>query len=112
MQQLTQEQQEKINIIVEQLNILEAERLKQDGYTNSCFFNPDGTLTDSYKIKSKEKQKYVYIDFGDSGAFMVEKATGNIFNIKGYGTPNFAKYRGNIKDIDIKLLHSNRWDYR
>jgi len=112
MQQTTQEQQEKINIIVEQLNVLEAERLKQEGYTNSCFFNADGTITDNYKITIKEKQKYIYIDFGQSGGFMVEKATGNIFNIKGYGTPNFAKFRGNIKDIDIKILHSKRWDYR
>jgi hypothetical protein len=112
MQQLTQEQQEKLNIIVEQLNILEAERLKQDGCINSCFFNVNGTLVDGYKVTSKEKQKYFYIDFGSSGAFMVEKVTGNIFNIKGYGTPNFAKFRGNIKDIDIKILHSKRWDYR
>lgn len=109
---LKEQQEQKINIIAEQLNILEAEKLRQEGYTNSCFFNADGSLTDGYKITIKEKKKYFYIDFGHSGGFMVEKTTGNIFNIKGYGTPNFAKFRGNINDIDIKILHSNRWDYR
>ena len=106
------EQYAKISDIVDQLNICEAERLKQDGFTNECFFNSDGTLTKEYKITFKEKKKYFYIDFGTSGVFMVEKSTGNIFNIKGYGTINKAKFRGNINSVDIKELHSKRWNYR
>lgn len=102
---------EMLKKIVEQLNIFEAQRLKQEGYTNECFFNPDGTLTKEYTIILKEKKKYFYIDFGTSGTFMVDKATGNIFNIKGYGVPNLAKLRGNIKDIDVKKLHNERWYY-
>lgn len=103
------EQEQKINQIVEQLNILEAEKLKKEGCLNECFFNSDGSLTDGYKVTSKEKKKYFYIDFGTSGAFMVEKATGNIFNIKSYGQVDIKKCRGNIKDIDIKELHKKRW---
>ena len=52
---------------VEALNIFEAVRLREDGYTNECFFNPDGSLTDSYKVTFKEKPKYFYINFGTSG---------------------------------------------
>ena len=36
----------------------------------------------------------------------------SVFNIKGYGTPNFKKCYGVIFDLDIKTLHSLRWDYR
>jgi len=49
---------------------------------------------------------------------MVEKTTGEIFNIKGYGTPDKNKKikanLGNIKnytDLDkIKILHSKRYN--
>ena len=107
---------DKIKAIVEQLNILEAERLKQEGY--KAFFNTDNTLTDSVKVTFLEKPKYFYINFGTSGAFMIAKEEvkgfpiGSIFNIKGYGTPNFNKCYGTINEIDIKKLHSLRWDYR
>ena len=112
-----------LNIVVAKLNFYEGERLKKDGYTNECFFNKNGSLTDNYEITLKEKQKYFYIDFGTSGGFMIAKEQiktkhygiyekGSIFNIKGYGTPNFLKYYGLIFEIDIKKLHSLRFDYR
>ena len=101
--------------VVEQLNICEAEEFKKRGYTNECFFNSDGTLTDNHKITLKEKQKYFYINFGDSGAFMVDKITGEIYNIKGYGKIDSNKKikadLGNIKDINTEILHSKRYNY-
>lgn len=109
-------------IVKEKLNYYESERLRQEGYTNECFFNSNGSLTDSHKITLKEKKKYFYLDFGTSGAFMVLKEDiktkyyefkkGNVFNIKAYGTPNFNKCYGVIFDLDIKKLHSLRYDYR
>ncbi len=105
-------------IAVEKLNYYEGERLRQEGYTNECFFNSDGSLTEQQKITLKEKKKYFYIDFGTSGAFMVSKEiikgypAGSVFNIKGYGTPNFSKYYGLITGININKLHSLRHDYR
>jgi hypothetical protein len=120
----------KIRALVEELNQLEAEKLKKEGYINSAFFNQDGSLTDNYKVSFKEKQKYFYIDFGSSGVFMISKEEikgqnksitfnfpiGSIFNIKGYGTPDFNKKLksdlGNINTItDIKALHNKRWNY-
>lgn len=105
-------------IAVEKLNFYESQRLKAEGYTNECFFNSDGSLTEGYTIKLIEKSKYFYINFGTSGAFMVSKEVikgfpvGSVFNIKGYGTPNLNKWYGIIFELDIEKLHSLRHDYR
>jgi len=107
-----------LNIVVAKLNFYESERLRSEGYTNECFFNSNGSLTEQQKITLKEKQKYFYIDFGTSGAFMISKEeikgypVGSVFNIKGYGTPNFNKWYGVIFELDTKKLHSLRFDYR
>ena len=90
------------------LNICESKRLKQDGFTNECFFNSDGSMTKDYTYTIKEKKKYFYLDCGTSGVFMIEKSTGNIFGIKGYGTINKAKCWGNIQDINGEELHRKR----
>ncbi len=109
--------QDKIIEIVKDLNQHEADRLRQEGFTNECFFNPDGTLTEQQEITFLIKKKYIYINFGTSGAFMISREEikgfpiGSIFNIKGYGTADFKKLRGNIKDIDTKRLHSERHYY-
>lgn len=115
-----------LSIVIEKLNYCESKRLRDEGYTNECFFNQDGSLTEQYKVKLLEKQKYFYINFGTSGAFMIAKEeikgqnknitfsfpVGSVFNIKGYGTPNFNKNYGIIFNLDIEKLHSLRWDYR
>lgn len=107
-----------LNVVIEKLNFYESERLRAEGYTNECFFNKDGSLTNEYTIKLLEKQKYFYINFGTSGAFMVAKENikgyplGSVFNIKGFGTPNFNKWYGTIFNLDIEKLHSLRYDYR
>jgi len=105
---------ERIKEVVKELNVLEAERLKKEG-SNSCFFNSDGSLTESYKWKLSEKKKYFYLNCGTSGCFMVSKEEikgfpiGSIFNIKSYGTANFNKCLG--QEIDVKFLHSKRYNY-
>lgn len=117
---------EDFKTILEGLNKLQSEELKRQGYTNECFFNSDGSLNKEQEYHLKEKKKYFYIDCGTSGVFMVAKEEihtqdknrtyhfpiGSIFNIKGYGTPNFLKMIGNIKDIDINKLFSLRWNYK
>ena len=107
-----------INEVVKGLNIVEAERLKKDGYTNECFFNKDNTLTEQHTFKILEKQKYFYINLGGSGVFMVDRE-GEIFNIKGYGTPDKNKKLkanlGNINDYTtqekINFLHTKQYNY-
>jgi hypothetical protein len=105
----------KVKELVNKLNIIESERLKADGYTNSSFFNPDGTITKEYLVNFKEKKKYFYIDYGTSGAYMIDKSTGEIYNIKAYGQINRAKFLGNINTLtnnDIVNIHSKRYNYK
>jgi len=107
-----------LSIAVSKFNLYESELLRSQGYTNECFFNENGSLTKSYEVTLLEKKKYFYINFGGSGGFMISKEvikgypSGSVFNIKGYGTPNFNKYYGIIFDINLKELHSLRYDYR
>jgi len=55
------------------------------------------------------KAKYIYLDDGTSGAFILEKSTGNIYRIKSkYGVPNRKKLIGNIETITGKELSSFR----
>ncbi len=59
--------------------------------------------------------KFIVIDCRNSGAFLVEKATGEIYNIQGYGCPDYNKKRkadlGNIATVNPGFLHSRRWNY-
>lgn len=65
----------------------------------------------------KDKNKYVNIDlcpvgYGNgSGVWMIDKETGDIFNIKGYGVIDRKKNLGNVFTIDPEFLHNKRWNY-
>ena len=48
--------------------------------------------------------KYIKIDVGGSGKYMVEASTGNIFGIKAYGVINRGYKFGNLYTI-------NDWDW-
>jgi len=99
----------KIKEIVEGLNICEAERLREQGCINECFFDNTGNLTENYTYHIKEKKKYYYLDVGGSGKFMICKESGNIFGIKSYGSPNKNKCFGNFKTISGADLHQKRF---
>lgn len=97
--------QNRINEIVAALNVIEAERHLAAGYSHK----PD-------LVTSKVRSKFVAIDFGYSGAFLVEKSTGELYNIKSkYGVPDYNKKQkanlGNIFTVDPRQLHSRRWNY-
>ena len=56
------------------------------------------------------KRKYVCLDEGSGGAFLLEKATGNIYRIKSkYGVPNRKKLVGHIDTITGDDLNKYRW---
>ena len=46
-------------------------------------------------------QKYIRIDTGTSGAWMLEQLTGDIYGIHGYGKVDRKKIAGNINDPDF-----------
>ena len=61
------------------------------------------------------RQKFASLDYGKMGAWLVEKTTGEIFNIKSYGTADYNKKKksdiGNIYTVTAERLHSMRWNY-
>ncbi len=97
--------EEKIKKLADALNVIEGEEQKRKGYT---------IPHDKWTLKKMGK-KFAYLDCGGSGAFLVEIATGELYNIKGYGVPDYNKKKkadiGNINTVDPKVLHSKRWNY-
>lgn len=73
-----------------------------------------GGTWDHWHIK-KAGKKFIYLDCGGSGAFLIEKATGELYNIKAYGVPDYNKKKkadiGNVLTVDPKVLHTKRWNY-
>ena len=51
------------------------------------------------KVSIKPRKKYIAIDIGDSGRYLVDNTTGEIYGIKGYGTPNKAHKFGTTDTI-------------
>ena len=43
---------------------------------------------DHYRKNAKTRRKYVACDHGTSGAFLVDRNTGEVYSIKAYGVPN------------------------
>lgn len=54
---------------------------------------------DNCKVSIKEGKKYVKIDVGGSGKYMVD-VEGNIFGIKGYGVIHKGHYFGTLETIN------------
>lgn len=59
--------------------------------------NLDG---DGYRVKVTHAQKYTRVDFGSSGRYMVENATGEIYGIKGYGVIHRGHHYGNLDTVE------------
>ncbi len=95
---------EKVNEVVAKLNGIQEQEYAAKGYT----------FRDFITVK-KVAKKFIYIDVGGSGAWLVERGTGEIFNIKGYGVPDYNKKVkadiGNIKTVDPEVMYNKRWNY-
>ena len=67
------------------------------------------------KVHIKERKKFTAIDIGDSGAWLIEKATGEIFNIKGYGVADYNKKKrsdiGSLATVNPLDMYNKRWNY-
>lgn len=55
-----------------------------------------------HRKHARDRKKFVALDEGDSGVFLVEKETGKVFTIKGYGRPNH--YVGMIEELTAKYI--------
>lgn len=95
---------EEIKKFVEELNEAQKERFKELGYKSECFI-VDDELTEQHRFNIKEKKKYIYIDCGTGGNFMIIKDTLEIFGIKAYGTINKGKFYGRIGEVEGKDVY-------
>ena len=66
-------------------------------------------------VVAKSRSKFIAIDIGLSGAYLVEKATGELYNIKAYGVPDRNKKVkadiGNVFTVNATELLNKRWNY-
>jgi len=67
------------------------------------------------KWHKRIRRKFIAIDIGGSGAFLMERSTGELLNIKAYGVPDYNKKKkaniGNIKTVNPAVLHTKRYNY-
>jgi hypothetical protein len=95
----------KLEELVAALNAEQAADFARKGFT----FEPD-----RWQVK-KIAAKFTYIDCGGSGAFLMENTTGELFNIMGYGKPDYNKKAkadiGNLFTVDPARLFQLRWNY-
>ena len=85
---LTAEQRERIETVMAQWHEAGRAEFEHD-YSR---LNYDATYGKHYHVGAK----YIRLDSGTSGAFMVETATGIVYEIKGYGVPNKRKIVGEM----------------
>ena len=83
---------EKIKIFAELLEKEQIERLKKDNLACQCNI-------DNCKTKIKEGKKYVKVDIGGSGKYMIDN-DGNIFGIKAYGVIHRGHFFGTLDTIN------------
>ena len=93
-----------VESVIDKLNVIEKRKHLEQGFTIPA---------DLWHFK--EKRRYLNLDCGHSGAFLVDKFTGEIYNIKAYGVADQNKKikadLGNINTVDVEKLHCKRWNY-
>jgi hypothetical protein len=84
---------ERLKQVLDQWHEEHRKQFVRDGYTN---------LLDSFDQREEKHahlgDKYIRLDVGGSGAWMLELATGDVYQIKGYGKVDKKKCVGNIYD--------------
>jgi len=59
----------------------------------------NGIFKKDWKVKVKPGKKYIKVDLGNSGKFMMNKNDGHLYFIKGYGKVDLRKNFGRIDNI-------------
>ncbi|MFH1615791.1 MAG: hypothetical protein ABIG61_12010 [Planctomycetota bacterium] len=55
--------------------------------------------SDAYRKTANQRRKYICLDDGRSGAFILDRRTGDVWCCKGYGVPNKNKHVGRIEQL-------------
>ncbi len=85
-------QEQKIKSFAELLEQQQIERLHKDDL--AC----EANIINS-KVTTKQGKKYIKIDVGPSGKYMVEISTEKIYGIKVYGVIHRGHYYGTLDEI-------------
>lgn len=100
------EWQKEIDAAIAVLDRLAAEDYRKKGY--------DTLFLSAWSARDRGR-KFISLDQGSGGHFLIEKATGEIFNIKAYGVPDYNKKKksdvGNIKTVSVQRLWDMRYNY-
>ena len=81
-----------------EVDAAEAARWQAEGYTH-----------ERDKCSLRERRDFWALDIGTSGAFMIRKADGAVFGIKGYGSPDYRKGIGYVESLDGHTVHRHRF---
>jgi hypothetical protein len=79
--------------VLDQWHEAHRQQFIRDGFTNSL-----ATFDTAEEKHAHVGAKYIRLDVGGSGAWMLEIATGVIYSILGYGKVDKKKVAGNIND--------------
>lgn len=67
----------------------------------------DRLVYDEYAPKvAKDRRKYLALNRGTGGVYLVDKATGAVYTIKAYGVPN--RRIGTLADVTADFLAGSR----
>ncbi len=73
------------------------------GRANHARIHSNADNYDRLNAKSaKQGRAYINLDDGTSGVFMVERATGYVYSIKGYGKIDKRKFAGTVANLMAK----------
>lgn len=74
----------------------------EEGYHNLDY---DST---AYAHTAHNRSKYIALDYGTSGVYLLDKGTGVVWGIKGYGVRHPGKRIGHLNQLIAKWLHSEK----
>lgn len=102
---MNEEMKSKLDTLIAELNEAQVAQHLANGYTHK---------TDVWCYKGATN-KWVRIDVGGSGAFLMDSGTGELYNIKGYGVPDHNKKKkadiGSVFTANGAELLAKRWNY-
>lgn len=95
----------RLNKLCDELNQADAAKHAAEGFT----------YAKQHGWHWKDGQRWVKIDCGPSGAFLMDAGDGELYNIKAYGVPDHNKKRkadiGSIYSTNGYDLIHKRWNY-
>ena len=84
---------EKIQAFAQKVEQEQIARMAEQGFSQIV-------IDTSTKVTVKDGKKFTKVDIGNSGRYMVDNETGNIFGIKAYGVVHRGHFYGTVDTIN------------